>query len=158
MAVQHGGEIQICHIPCTAQNQVFFLQLLQIEGVVAQCLNSGAFRQHASGRGERRQVSETAVLTVQIPFSAGLDMMHEAVVLLAHDETDAAETSIGHVAQAEVDQPVFRAERNGRQGAAFRQFLRQQSGVVRQNNSCSIHTICLLSAYSRHLSGRQPRR
>src|SRR5699024_9122241 len=81
---------------------------------------------------------EAAALAGEVPFTAGAEVVHQRVIVAAHDDGDVVDAVVGHAGQHEVDQTVAAAERDGGHRALRHQFGNKIIVGVGENDAESV--------------------
>ena len=110
MPVKHLMEGGVKDRVAAAQNDVLLRAAPHIPKAGAECVHRAAVQPCAVLREKGRQDEQTLALSVQIPFLACAEMIHERMVVLLRDESDACHSRMHKVGKDEVHTAVSAAE------------------------------------------------
>ena len=86
-----------------AQHQGFLLAAGQIAVVGSESIQDARIQSDILTRQERRQNMKALMFAVQIPFLAGSEMVHQAVIIFLHDHADVFHSAVHHAGNQEVN-------------------------------------------------------
>ena len=114
---------------------------------------------HPQAVGRAGQEEHAALLGVQAPFPAHVQMVRQGAVVAGRDHADGVDAGIHHGGEGKVDQTVAAPEGNGRHGTIGDQLAVVRTGIVGRKNANDIaHDEYLLTRFScRRPAGRWAR-
>ena len=105
MGSQQGVEVIVDGDVGIAHDDIFLLLVLQEVEDGAQSFHTAGVDAHALFRKGRHDV-QAAVTAGHIPLTAGAQMIHQGVVVLAHHDRNVGDAAVGHAGQDKVHHAV----------------------------------------------------
>ncbi len=96
MVCDHFFEIRIVNDRAVAEYNKFLFAVIQIIRIGTQRIKYTGILPNVLPCHERRQDMKSVILSVKIPFLAGSEMVHQAVIIFLHDYADIFHSAVDH--------------------------------------------------------------
>ena len=135
MLANHVVKVAVVDDVGAGQHDPFLLGAGQIGAVGAQGVQRAGVNADVLTGQEGRKHLQTVVLTVQVPFLAGADMVHQGVVVLLHDNADVLHSAVDHAGNEEVDHTIAAGHGQSGNRAVQRQVTKARIIFAGVNNT-----------------------
>ena len=138
MGVDHGAEIKVAGDIRVGHHHVLLLLCPKESEDGHKALHSSVVYLDSLLRIGRENV-QAAVLAGQVPLTSGSQMIHQRMVVLAHNDGNVADAAVHHAGQHKVDHAVTAGKGDGSHQALAYQFRHQRIMTVWENNTQSFY-------------------
>ena len=120
--------MRIVNYIAVAQNKRFLFAAHQIVAVGTECIQHSGIQTNILPGQKGRQNMKTIIFAVQIPLFAGAEMVHQAVIVFLHNNSDIFHTTIDHAGNQKINYPESAGDGHRSNGTGNGQF--PQSGII----------------------------